>query len=68
MAVQIRYGRNDDPKRWGYDLLALDFDIDAARGFPVIEARVEYPAEGYAAVMSWIQSSGTGSDRRKSRL
>ncbi len=53
--VQIRYSGNDDPLRWGYHLLGLEFDIDVARGFPVIEARVDYPAEGYAAVMSWIQ-------------
>jgi hypothetical protein len=53
--VRIRYGRNEDPRRWGYDLLGLDFETGVAHGFPVIEAEVEYPAEGYAAIMSWIQ-------------
>lgn len=53
--VRVRYTRNEDPRRWGYDLLRLDFDTGVARGFPVIEAKVEYPAEGYAAIMSWIQ-------------
>ena len=53
--VRIQYGRNEDPARWGYDLLGLTFDSDVARGFPVVEARVEYPAEGYAALMGWIQ-------------
>jgi hypothetical protein len=51
----VHYGVNEDPKRWGYHLLGLAFDIDVARGFPVIEAHVDYPAGGYAAVLSWIQ-------------
>lgn len=54
-SARVVHGRNDDPRRWGYHLLGLDFDIDAARGFPVIEASVEYPLEGYAAYMGWIQ-------------
>jgi len=53
--VLVTYATNEDPRRWGYHLLGLDFDTEAARGFPVIEARVEYPAEGYAAYLSWIQ-------------
>jgi hypothetical protein len=53
--VRISYSINEDPKRWGYDLLGLDFDFTAARGFPVIQATVEYPAEGYAAFLGWIQ-------------
>jgi hypothetical protein len=53
--VRVAYGVNADPRRWGYHLLGLDFDIDVSRGFPVIEARVEYPAEGYAAYFGWIQ-------------
>ena len=53
--VRIGYGRNDDPARWGFDILGLPYDIGVARGFPVLEASVEYPPEGYAAFMSWIQ-------------
>jgi hypothetical protein len=53
--VRVAYGVNSNPRRWGYHLLGLDFDIEVARGFPVIEARVEYPAEGYAAYLGWIQ-------------
>jgi hypothetical protein len=53
--VRVAYSANSDPRRWGYHLLGLDFNIDVARGFPVIEARVEYPAEGYAAYFGWIQ-------------
>jgi hypothetical protein len=53
--VRIRHGANDDPARWGYDRLGLAFDSAAAKGFPVVEARVEYPAEGYAGFLGWIQ-------------
>jgi hypothetical protein len=54
-SVRVSYSRNEDPRRWGYDLLGLDFDIEMARGFPIIEASVEWPLEGYAAKMGWIQ-------------
>ncbi len=53
--VRIDYDVNDDPARWGFDRLGLDFDSQVARGFPVIEARVEYPAEGYLGYLGWIQ-------------
>jgi hypothetical protein len=46
---------NEDPERWGFQHLGLPFDIGTARGFPVIEASVDYEAEGYAAFLSWIQ-------------
>ena len=54
-SVRVSYDRNEDPRRWGYDLLGLDFDIEVARGFPVVEASVDCPLEGYAAKMGWIQ-------------
>jgi hypothetical protein len=53
--VTVRHGINDDPRRWGYDVLDLSYDFERSRGFPVVEASVEHPAEGYAAVMGWIQ-------------
>jgi len=52
--VDVAYGVNDDPVRWGFDLLGFDMDI-AARGFPVMEARTEYPAQGYRGLLGWIQ-------------
>ncbi|HEX5405132.1 MAG TPA: hypothetical protein VFX16_22860 [Pseudonocardiaceae bacterium] len=54
-SVAITYGVNDDPERWGFQYFGWDWDIEVARGFPVIEARVRYPAEGYAAILGWIQ-------------
>jgi hypothetical protein len=53
--VGVGYEVNEDPARWGFDLLGLTFDTDVARGFPVIEARVEYRAEGYGGYLGWVQ-------------
>lgn len=52
--VDITYEVNDDPTRWGFDLLGFNMDI-AARGFPVMEARTKYPAQGYGGLLGWIQ-------------
>jgi hypothetical protein len=53
--VLIHYGANGDPTRWGYPLLGMSYPAELARGFPVIQAEVDYPAEGYAAILAWIQ-------------
>jgi hypothetical protein len=54
--VAVEYGRNDDPLRWGHDVLGLDwFNVERVRGFPVVEATVIHPAEGYRAFMGWLQ-------------
>jgi hypothetical protein len=62
--VTVRYLVNEEPARWGFDRLGLDFDIEVARGFPVVEARVEYAAEGYAASLGWIQGVRYWVDRQ----
>ena len=54
-AVRVRQGVNEDPRRWGYHLLDMPDLVERSRGFPVVEATVEHPAEGSAAVMGWIQ-------------
>lgn len=54
-SVLVRYGVNDDPARWGYPLLGLDSLVEISRGFPVVQAEVEHDAQGYAAVLAWIQ-------------
>jgi hypothetical protein len=52
----VRYGVNEDPPRWGYEVLDLDwFRPDLVRGFPVMQASVQHPAEGYGADMGWLQ-------------
>jgi hypothetical protein len=53
--VCVSYEINHDPDRWGYPLLELDFPAERSRGFPVIQAEVDYPAEGYGAILAWIQ-------------
>ena len=54
--INVRHGVNDDPRRWGYEVLDLDwYHEDLVRGFPVLEASVDHPAEGYAAEMGWVQ-------------
>lgn len=53
--VTVEYGVNEDPIRWGYGLLGLSFPPETAQGFPVVQASVSYPGEGYAAHMGWIQ-------------
>ena len=53
--VTVHFGPNEDPLRWGYGLLNLDFPIERARGFPVLQADVRFEEEGYAAIFGWVQ-------------
>jgi hypothetical protein len=54
--VRVLAAVNEDPARWGYELLGVDQAIvKAARGHPVVQATVEFPAEGYAAEFGWVQ-------------
>jgi hypothetical protein len=53
--VTITYWVNNDPARWGFDLLDPDFEAEVARGFPVIQANVAFPREGYAGLLGWVQ-------------
>jgi hypothetical protein len=53
--VAVSYGENEDPVRWGYDLLGLDFPWEVSQGFPVFRADVTYDGDGYAAVLGWVQ-------------
>ena len=45
--VSVAYGRNDRT-----DLVG---SVPGASGFPICEATVDYPAEGYNAVLGWVQ-------------
>ena len=49
--VTITYSANNDPARWGFDLLGLSFGAEVARGFPVVQAKTSFPREGYAALL-----------------
>ena len=52
-SVRVLATTNDDPARGGYHLLGIDQAIvDAAHGHPVVQATVDFPAEGYAAELA----------------
>ncbi len=51
----VRYGANDDPAYWGFDLLRLPFDIARIRDFPICQAGITYRGEGYRAFMDRIR-------------
>ena len=51
----VTFGENEDPARWGYDLLGLPWPSSLALGLPVLEVELSTPLEGYGAVMGWIQ-------------
>jgi hypothetical protein len=53
--VDIDYSVNEDPARWGFDLIGFEELLDLPRGFPVIEARTAYPAPGYRGLLGWVQ-------------
>src|SRR6266702_7649390 len=53
VVVEVR--PNDDPVGWSCDLLTAQLAPDAALGFPVCHAMIEYDRAGYAAALGWIQ-------------
>lgn len=53
--VTVKYGPNEDPVGLGLQHLNLKRQISGLLGFPVIEARIQYPGKGYDAFMGWIQ-------------
>jgi len=54
-SVTVEFEANEDPPRWGFEVLGLPWPAHLAIGLPVLEATVSYPGEGYVAVMGWIQ-------------
>lgn len=51
--VNVTVSENADPERFG--------SVPAAVGFPVCRATVEYDAEGYLAMLGWVQNVGEAS-------
>lgn len=51
----VTVGPNEDPIRTGHALVAVGFDADRFRGFPVALAIVEYEGFGINASMGWLQ-------------
>lgn len=53
--VDVSLRENTDVISVGYDALEPGLPPDYANGYPVCEATVTYPREGYAAVFGWTQ-------------
>jgi hypothetical protein len=53
--VRVTYSPNGDPAQWGFDILGLEGDVSRAAAFPVFEATVVYPRQGYAGIFGWVQ-------------
>ncbi|WP_327004697.1 hypothetical protein OHA72_58360 [Dactylosporangium sp. NBC_01737] len=53
--VEAGLVRNNHPVELGCGLLDASVPAAAASGFPVCTARVQHPAQGYAAACGWIQ-------------
>jgi hypothetical protein len=53
--VEVTLAPDEDPRRWGWHLVGLDIPLERLHGFPVLQATIDYPGEGYAAVMGWVQ-------------
>jgi hypothetical protein len=53
--IDVSLRDNSDPASLGYSVLKPKAPADLALGYPVCEATVTYPAQGYAAVFGWTQ-------------
>jgi hypothetical protein len=53
--IDVSLRDNSDPASLGYSVLFPGVSLDAVQGFPVCEATVTYPGQGYAAVFGWTQ-------------
>jgi hypothetical protein len=54
-AVHVEVTPNDDPEDIGHPLVAIGYDRDVFRGFPVVTAEVSYDGRGVRAWMGWVQ-------------
>jgi hypothetical protein len=60
--IRVSVTRNEEPARWGWRLLGLDVPLDQIVGFPVVEATVDHPGEGYLTrYPDWEWRSGWAS-------
>jgi hypothetical protein len=53
--ISVNVTANDDPTHVGCDLLAEDLSPDAALGYPICRAVIDYGKDGYAATFGWVQ-------------
>jgi hypothetical protein len=67
-SVNLEFAANDDPSRWGFGVLGLDWPMNLALGLPVLESTVSYAGEGYLTAMGWIQIVRIHVDERSESL
>jgi len=53
--ITVRCCPNDNPARWGMDMLNLPMELDRVRGFPVMRATLVFDGDGYHGEFGWIQ-------------
>ncbi len=53
--IHVEIGANDDPVEVGHPLVAIGYDVQKFRGFPVITASITYDGIGVRAWMGWLQ-------------
>jgi hypothetical protein len=53
--VHVEVAPNTDPVEVGHPLVAVGYDEQKFRGFPVVTASVEYDGIGFRAWMGWLQ-------------
>lgn len=55
LSVTVNIHADNDPVKYGFDLLFPTIPSDKVRGFPVCEAVVETKRRGYASIYGWTQ-------------
>jgi hypothetical protein len=53
--VHVDIRANDDPEEVGHPLVAVGYDAQKFRNFPVMTATVDYDGIGFRAWMGWLQ-------------
>lgn len=54
-SVTVKIHSDDNPAKYGFDLLFPTIPLSDFRGFPVCEAKVESNNSGYASMYGWTQ-------------
>src|SRR4051794_40570936 len=54
-SVHVVVGSNEDPEELGHPLVAVGYDMELFRGYPVVVATVSYDGTGPRAWMGWLQ-------------
>ena len=53
--IHVEISANEDPDDLGHPLVAVGYDEERFRGFPVMTAQIQYAGRGVRAWMGWVQ-------------